>query len=267
MKVPRTTKIVSLLLTVIFCLYLVPVEVVAAELKTTAQKVESTDIINAQTTEDADIVSEIVSSRDKYQKEFLLSNGQHLLTVYPTAVHYEDAGGQWQEIDNTLKAATVNGKTAYRNTAGIWDVTLPSSLSGADAVSISRGDSTLSFRFVGQLLRNDVLTAQAVQMNAEATISTENMLPTVEDTLPLEENDVPSEEAAEQPEETVAVVEPSAELDELQQEGEPADTQVASETKILLSENEESDVMAEEVEELEQEDPVVNSDSGGGKRN
>ena len=103
MKVPRTTKIVSLLLTVIFCLYLVPVEVVAAELKTTAQKVESTDIINSQTTEDADIVSEIVSSRDKYQKEFLLSNGQHLLTVYPTAVHYEDAGGQWQEIDNTLK--------------------------------------------------------------------------------------------------------------------------------------------------------------------
>ena len=260
MKVPRTTKIVSLLLAVVFCLYLVPVEVVAAELRTTAQKVQSTDIINAQTTEDADIVSEIVSSRDKYQKEFLLSNGQHLLTVYPTAVHYEDAGGQWQEIDNTLKAATVNGKTAYRNTAGVWDVTLPSSLSGADAVSISRGDSTLSFRFVGQLLRNDVLTAQAVQMDAEATISTENMLPTVEDTLPLEENDAPSEEAAEQPEKTVAVVEPSAELDELQQEGEPADTQVASETEILLPENEEPDVMAEEVEELEQEDPVVNSD-------
>ena len=260
MKVPRTTKIVSLLLAVIFCLYLVPVEVVAAELRTTAQKVQSTDIINAQTTEDADIVSEIVSSRDKYQKEFLLSNGQHLLTVYPTAVHYEDAGGQWKEIDNTLKAATVNGKTTYRNTAGVWDVTLPSSLSGADAVSISRGDSTLSFRFVGQLLRNDVLTAQAVQMNAEATISTENMLPTVEDTLSLEENDLPSEEVVEQPEETVAVVEPSAELDELQQEGEPADTQVASETEILLPENEEPDVMAEEVEELEQEDPVVNSD-------
>ena len=260
MKVPRITKIVSLLLAAIFCLYLVPVEVVAAELKTTAQKVQSTDVINFQTTEGADIVSEIVSSRDKYQKEFLLSNGQHLLTVYPTAVHYEDGNGQWQEIDNTLKTASINGKTAYHNTAGVWDVTLPSSLSGTDAVSISRGDSTLSFRFVGQLLRNDVLTAQAAQMNEDATVSAENMLPATEDAFPLEESNVPSEEAAEQPEETMPIVEPSAELDELQQEGEPADTQVASETEILLPENEEPDVMAEEVEELEQEDPVVNSD-------
>lgn len=32
MKVPRTTKIVSLLLAVVFCLYLVPIEVVDAEL-------------------------------------------------------------------------------------------------------------------------------------------------------------------------------------------------------------------------------------------
>lgn len=154
MRAPRTTRILSFLLALVFCLYLVPTEALAAELRTGSGNSQNAYARDIAASDSADIVSEIVSSRDKYQKEYILSNGQRLLTIYPTAVHYEDEDGLWQEIDNTLCTASVNGKSVYRNTAGIWDVTLPSSLSGNDAVSLSRGDSTLRFRFAGQLLQD-----------------------------------------------------------------------------------------------------------------
>ena len=171
MKAPRMTKALSFLMALIFCIYLVPTEVLAAEVKGNALASASTYARDYDSVDSPDIVSEIVSSRDEYQKEYLLSNGQHLLTVYPTAVHYADENGEWQEIDNTLRAASLDGKRVYRNAAGLWDVTLPASLSGADPVTIARGDSVLSFRFAGQLLQDDVLTAKLARMNEDVTAS------------------------------------------------------------------------------------------------
>lgn len=152
MKAPRMTKVLSFLMALVFCLYLVPTEALAVEVKKNALEAASEYARDYDPVDSPDIVSEIVSSRDEYQKEYMLSNGQHLLTVYPTAVHYADENGEWQEIDNTLHATSMDGKRVYRNTAGLWDVTLPSSLSGADPVTVARGDSALSFRFAGQLL-------------------------------------------------------------------------------------------------------------------
>ena len=171
MKAPRMTKALSFLMALIFCIYLVPTEVLATEVKGNALASASTYARDYDSVDSPDIVSEIVSSRDEYQKEYLLSNGQHLLTVYPTAVHYADENGEWQEIDNTLRAASLDGKRVYRNAAGLWDVTLPASLSGADPVTIARGDSVLSFRFAGQLLQDDVLTAKLARMNEDVTAS------------------------------------------------------------------------------------------------
>lgn len=105
MKAPRMTKALSFLMALIFCIYLVPTEVLAAEVKGNALASASTYARDYDSVDSPDIVSEIVSSRDEYQKEYLLSNGQHLLTVYPTAVHYADENGEWQEIDNTLRSA------------------------------------------------------------------------------------------------------------------------------------------------------------------
>lgn len=65
----------------------------------------------------------------------------------------------------------MDGKRVYRNTAGLWDVTLPSNLSGADPVTVARGDSALSFRFAGQLLQDDVLTAKLARMNEDIASS------------------------------------------------------------------------------------------------
>lgn len=119
MKAPRVTRILSLFLALVFCLYLVPTEVLAAEWESASRISQSEyarDFIDEET---PDVVSEIISSRDEYQKEYILSNGQRLLTVYPTAVHYMDGEGMWQEIDNTLQTASLDGKRVYQNTAGI----------------------------------------------------------------------------------------------------------------------------------------------------
>ena len=171
MKAPRMTKVLSFLMALVFCLYLVPTEALAVEVKKNALEAASEYARDYDPVDSPDIVSEIASSRDEYQKEYLLSNGQHLLTVYPTAVHYADENGKWQEIDNTLHATSMDGKRVYRNTAGLWDVTLPSSLSGADPVTVARGDSALSFRFAGQLLQDDVLTAKLARMNEDIAAS------------------------------------------------------------------------------------------------
>lgn len=112
MKAPRMTKALSFLMALIFCIYLVPTEVLAAEVKGNALASASTYARDYDSVDSPDIVSEIVSSRDEYQKEYLLSNGQHLLTVYPTAVHYADENGEWQEIDNTLRAASLDGSAS-----------------------------------------------------------------------------------------------------------------------------------------------------------
>ena len=171
MKAPRMTKVLSFLMALVFCLYLVPTEALAVEVKKNALEAASEYARDYDPVDSPDIVSEIVSSRDEYQKEYMLSNGQHLLTVYPTAVHYADENGEWQEIDNTLHATSMDGKRVYRNTAGLWDVTLPSSLSGTDPVTVARGDSALSFRFAGQLLQDDVLTAKLARMNEDIAAS------------------------------------------------------------------------------------------------
>ena len=171
MKAPRMTKVLSFLMALVFCLYLVPTEALAVEVKKNALEAASEYARDYDPVDSPDIVSEIVSSRDEYQKEYMLSNGQHLLTVYPTAVHYADKNGEWQEIDNTLHATSMDGKRVYRNTAGLWDVTLPSNLSGADPVTVARGDSALSFRFAGQLLQDDVLTAKLARMNEDIASS------------------------------------------------------------------------------------------------
>ena len=79
--------------------------------------------------ENPEIVTELAEGRGRFQKEYLLSNGQRMLAVYPTAVHYEE-DGEWKEIDNTLRREQRGSEDVYRNAAGAWDVTLPASLDG-----------------------------------------------------------------------------------------------------------------------------------------
>lgn len=82
---------------------------------------------NTASSEKAEIVEEIETLRDEYQKVFLLESGMTLATIYPFSVHYEN-NGKWDEIDNTLVLKEEEERSAYHNTVGVWDISLPSAL-------------------------------------------------------------------------------------------------------------------------------------------
>ena len=139
MKTPRRQKFLAFFLAIALSLTLIPAQVLAIEIdqRKESLQIERAEAASAEPAQDAEIVSEIPSGRDAYQKEFLLSNGQRMLAVYPTAVHYQE-NGQWEEIDNTLRAERQNGSTVYRNTAGAWDVALPAQMDARQAVSVEQ---------------------------------------------------------------------------------------------------------------------------------
>ena len=128
MKTPRATKLLALFLAFVFSLYLVPTEVLAAEIGSQSAVQAEIDTEPAAE-ENPEIVTELAEGRGRFQKEYLLSNGQRMLAVYPTAVHYEE-DGEWKKIDNTLRREQRGSEDVYRNTAGAWDVALPASLGG-----------------------------------------------------------------------------------------------------------------------------------------
>lgn len=57
----------------------------------------------------------------------MLESGMHLAVIYPFPVRYENSG-RWDEIDNTLVLKEGEEKETYHNTAGIWDISLPTIL-------------------------------------------------------------------------------------------------------------------------------------------
>ena len=118
--------------------------------------------------EKAYVVEELTNKRTEYTKEFLLSNGLHIATVYAEPVHYQK-DGKWAEIDNTLIAKSDG---TYRNTAGVWNVALPDNLS-TGAVSIAKDGYTLSFQMAGQLLQPGGLELMSESSVAPQQIATE----------------------------------------------------------------------------------------------
>ena len=172
MKTPRRQKFLAFFLAIALSLTLIPAQVLALEIdqRKGSLQIECAEAASAEPAQDAEIVSEIPSGRDAYQKEFLLSNGQRMLAVYPTAIHYQE-NGQWEEIDNTLRLTTQNGSAVYRNTAGIWNVTLPAQIDAQQAVSVEQDGCRLSFCLVGKLRRTAGLSPQAA---ADATAGNAN---------------------------------------------------------------------------------------------
>ena len=185
MKTPRRQKFLAFFLAIALSLTLIPAQVLAIEIdqRKESLQIERAEAASAEPAQDAEIVSEIPSGRDAYQKEFLLSNGQRMLAVYPTAVHYQE-NGQWEEIDNTLRAERQNGNTVYRNTAGAWDVALPAQMDARQAVSVEQDGYRLSFRFAGSLRRIPGAELYAAATDRAAEIS--SLPDSVTEALPLE---------------------------------------------------------------------------------
>ena len=104
-----------MVLTVLLLMQMLPAEALAAE------RLEIGEMVTIPTqtldsSEEVHIIAELTDKRTEYSKEYLLSNGLHMASVYANAVHYEE-DGQWKEIDNTLRvtgtAAASGGGHAF----------------------------------------------------------------------------------------------------------------------------------------------------------
>ena len=173
----RFSKIISLALVIAMLVQLTPMNIFAANISATdtAGKINGTTITNntADTYEDAYIVGEVEENRTEYTKEYILSNGLHMAAVYSEPVHFEN-NGVWAEIDNTLKLTATRSGSAYTNTAGDWQVSLPQNLNDETAVTLAKDGYTLSFYMSGELknIGTEVMASMATASMEESETAT-----------------------------------------------------------------------------------------------
>lgn len=117
------------------------------------------------------VISEDESRRGENYKEYILSSGIRLATVYPAAVHYE-ANGEWREFDNTLISAITEGRSVYTNTAGPWDIQFPQNLSSGSMIGITTDGYTVQFGMAGELRSTGGLVVASAGQVGNDTIST-----------------------------------------------------------------------------------------------
>jgi len=146
----RLTRFVSLLLVFALLVNMFPIHIFASQNTDTvisvteAPEEETNDPDSGEAPTQPRIVEEITENRTEFTKEFKMSNGLHMATVYANAVHFEK-DGQWEEIDNTLQPAETAEGNAYTNTSASWQVQFPQTLTSENPITITRDGHTLSF--------------------------------------------------------------------------------------------------------------------------
>ena len=171
----KILQLISTFLVLVLLANMLPLQIFAENLQTEAAEITPeavTEEVTPETIppEKATVVAEITENRTEYSKEFLLSNGLYMASVYADPVHYETETG-WEEIDNTLKA---NRDGSYSNTAGVWNVTLPKTLGKENTVTIQKDGYTLSFHLSGEVtsgLSRAQTTAEVAGLVAEKAAS------------------------------------------------------------------------------------------------
>ena len=183
---------ISVMLVVVMLINMLPLKALAIDnnstievgeepiMQETIPVIDSTDIEQIYEEQPAYVVEEDVSKRSEFYKEFILSNGLRLATIYPDSVHYEE-NGQWKEIDNTLTAKIVDGQSVYTNTSGLWDVRFPQRLNASNSISITKDGFTVSFGMAGEMRSSGDIVVASMGNGLETNAST--ILPIIGGTI------------------------------------------------------------------------------------
>lgn len=145
----KKLKIISVILSVLTILgvFSVANPVLAAEVNEDNSITQKIENIKAEKDE-AIIIGEIESKRDKYTKVFQKSDGASVAVITSTPVHYKK-DGVWVDIDNTLIETEENNEKFFENKSNDFTVTLPQEMDENDAVSIEKDGYTISFTLDG----------------------------------------------------------------------------------------------------------------------
>lgn len=94
---------------------------------------------------EADLVSEQTSKRQKFVKQFHLSDGTFLAATYSVPVHYKKSkNGAWKEIDTTLKKTT--DKRYYKTKSTSLQIRASVNAASKSLVSLKRGGDSLAWK-------------------------------------------------------------------------------------------------------------------------
>lgn len=265
-------KMLSVCLVLVMLLNMLPLNAFAED---TSKQASEENKIQEVIAKDVHIVEEIIEKRTEYTKQFRLSNGLNIATVYASPVHYE-VEGQWEEIDNTLQMAQTRSGNAYVNTAGVWQISFPQSMTENDGVTITKDGYVFNFRMAGELLdpniKDIIAESEIIEIPAateapaageeEAVSATEEMLPTEEPREVSEETVIPEEneatEVTEIPMENATA--PTAAEDETVETAETEVTEAATEAEQEVTEEETAATDMPEVDASVVEEPAMTAE-------
>ena len=144
-KIKLPTKILAVLLTMLFVLEILPTQLIADAYNDLASKKEyiSNLIDNpaeCKDTEKAEILYEVIEKRDEYTKVFKRADGSYTAFMFEEPIHFEE-NGKWEEIDNSL----VEKNGVLRNTKNSFNVEFPTKLSESKEIKIENDGCEISF--------------------------------------------------------------------------------------------------------------------------
>lgn len=107
------------------------------------------------TRDGADLTEELTDRRDKFTKQYAMSDGSYTAVTYSMPVHYKEPdgsskGGSWREIDTTL---VKSGKKNYKTKATGLSVRVSAKANKKSVVSMKRGKSGLSVALKGKKVK------------------------------------------------------------------------------------------------------------------
>ena len=126
-------RTLSIILTVLLITQIAPVgSVLTFAAPVAAPRITDIPSVPGEPSEPVLHVSEDVSLRTADTKHFLNQDNSYTAVQYPQNVHFPDANGDWQEIDNTL----VDMGASYVPKANALNVSLPKRLGGGNRVTM-----------------------------------------------------------------------------------------------------------------------------------
>ncbi|MCI9538565.1 MAG: DNRLRE domain-containing protein [Eubacterium sp.] len=111
--------------------------------------------ISNATSAAASITGELTAKRDRFVKQFAMSDGSYTAVTYSMPVHYKgpngsSKGGNWKEIDTTL---VKSGRKDYKTKATDLTLKVSKKANKKSVVSMKRGKTSLSIALKGKKMK------------------------------------------------------------------------------------------------------------------
>ena len=135
----------------------------------TEKSVSTAGVATADTS--PDVSAEVVFKRKEFEKHYLLSDGSFMAVVYPEAVHYQEKGGDWEEVDNTLTLSTSTGRITSANKD--FQVSFSEKAQAENMVSLQKGSYAFSWSLTAQKAKGAVLASEKLTAQTATILNTE----------------------------------------------------------------------------------------------